>query len=94
MDFTYWVEQRGGQTYFYATLKSRIEIGTSGTQVYNMVGFKYENGWDYLRCAINYDGDANANANSRYWYITDHYASDRVYSLGVPKLGYDSKQDW
>ena len=39
LDFTYHVEQRGGNTYFYATLKSRIEVGTSGTQVYNMLGF-------------------------------------------------------
>lgn len=39
LDFTYHVEQRGDNTYFYATLKSRIEISTSGSQVYNMVGF-------------------------------------------------------
>ena len=39
MDFTYHVEQRNDKTYFYATLKSRIEISTSGTQVYNMFGF-------------------------------------------------------
>jgi hypothetical protein len=94
MDFTYWVEQEGGQNYFYATLKSKIEIGTSGTQVYNMVGFQFDGKWDYLRCAINFDGAANANANSRYWYITDHWSSDRVYNIGVPKLGYDSRQDW
>ena len=43
MDFTYHVEQEGGNTYFHATLKSRVEIGTSGTQVYNMVGF-FNNG--------------------------------------------------
>ena len=61
-----------------------------------MMGFKYEEGWDYLRCAINFDGAANANANSRYWYITDHYASDRVYEIGVPALGYDNNngQNW
>ena len=97
MDFTYHVEQRGDNTYFYATMKSRVEVGTSGTQVYNMLGFQdptNDGNWDYLRCAINFDGTVNANANSRYWYITDHYAEDRVYGIGVPKLGYDKKQDW
>ena len=39
MDFTYHIEQRDGNTYFYATLKSRVEVGTSGTQIYNMLGF-------------------------------------------------------
>ena len=31
MDFTYHVEQRNDKTYFYMTMKSKIEIGTSGT---------------------------------------------------------------
>ena len=39
MDFTYHVEQRNDKTYFYATMKAKIEIGTSGTNVYTMMGF-------------------------------------------------------
>ena len=50
--------------------------------------------WDYVRCAINFDGAANANANSRYWYITDHWSDERVYEIGVPELGLDKTQDW
>ena len=41
MDFIFYVTQNEfGDTNFFAGLKSRIEIGTSGTQVYNMLGFQ------------------------------------------------------
>ena len=46
--------------------------------------------WDYLRCAINFDGQVNANANSRFWVISDHYAADRVYTLEVPQVPLDT----
>ena len=62
-----------------------------------MMGFsdpKNNGQWDYVRCAINFDGATNANANSRYWFITDHSSKKRVYEIGVPELVYDNKQDW
>ena len=31
MDFSYHIEQRNDKTYFYMTMKSKIEIGTAGT---------------------------------------------------------------
>ena len=97
MDFAYQVTQdEFGTSTLFVTLKSRIEIGTSGTQVYNMMGF-YDpdtEQWDYLRCAINFDGSINANANSRYWVISDHYAKERMYSIGVMNASLDKGQDW
>jgi len=50
--------------------------------------------WDYLRCAINFDGQVNANANSRFWVISDHYATDRPYTTGVFAATLDKDQDW
>ena len=97
MDFSYQVTQdEFGATTMFVTLKSRIEIGTSGTQVYNMLGFwdAEASQWDYLRCATNFDGSINANANSRYWVISDHYAKERMYSLGVMNASLDKGQDW
>ncbi len=42
MDMTYQVTQdEFGTTNLFVNLKSRIEVGISGTQVYNMMGF-----WD------------------------------------------------
>ena len=44
MDFTYQVTQdEFGVTNLFVNLKSRIEVGISGTQVYNMMGF-YDEG--------------------------------------------------
>eukprot|EP00354_Favella_ehrenbergii_P009995 CAMPEP_0170466896 /NCGR_PEP_ID=MMETSP0123-20130129/10680_1 /TAXON_ID=182087 /ORGANISM="Favella ehrenbergii, Strain Fehren 1" /LENGTH=174 /DNA_ID=CAMNT_0010733131 /DNA_START=19 /DNA_END=543 /DNA_ORIENTATION=+ len=97
MDFTYQVTQdEFGVSTLFVTLKSRIEIGTSGTQVYNMLGFwdDEQEHWDYLRCAINFDGAVNANANSRYWVISDHYSEERAYSTGVLNISLDKGQDW
>ena len=63
-----------------------------------MLGFRDPNNryneWDWLRCAIQFDGAVNANANSRYWYITDHYSTEKPYDIGVMQMGYDSSQDW
>lgn len=86
-------------TKLFVTLKSKIEIGTAGTQVYNMMGFmnpRNGNNWDYLRCAINFDGAVNANANSRYWVISDHNSSKRAYDAGVIStfMKLDVGQDW
>ena len=40
MDVTYYIEQDSdGNTTLFVKLLSRIEIGTSGTTVYNMMGF-------------------------------------------------------
>jgi len=97
MDFTYQVTQdEFGTTNLFVNLKSRIEVGISGTQVYNMMGFYDEAKaqWDYLRCAINFDGAVNANANSRYWVISDHYGVKRPYDVGVLSLSLDKTQDW
>ena len=64
--------------------------------VYNMMGFWDEERehWDYLRCAINFDGAVNANANSRFWVISDHYSDQRVYDAGVMNISMDRGQDW
>ena len=71
-------------TSFFASLDSRIEIATSGTQVYNMMGLKISSSkWDWLKCAVDFDGAANANANSRYWAITDHYSKEYPWLAGV-----------
>ena len=100
MDFSYQVTQdEFGKTMLFVTLKSRLEIGTAGTQVYNMMGFqnpRNNNNWDYLRCAINFDGAVNANANSRYWVISDHYSDRRPYEAGVisSSVKLDETQDW
>jgi len=47
-----------------------------------------------LRCAINFDGAVNANANSRYWVISDHHGAKRPYDVGVLSLSLDKTQDW
>ena len=61
-----------------------------------MMGFwdSAKNQWDYLRCAINFDGAVNANANSRYWVISDHFGNERPYDVGVLGLNLDKGQDW
>ena len=47
-----------------------------------MMGFwnSSKGNWDYLKCAIDFDGAVNANANSRYWAITDNYSGDITYN--------------
>lgn len=55
-----------------------------------MVGFAFNGKWDWLRCAINFDGAVNANANSRYWQITDWHSTEIPWDVGVPNLTFDS----
>ena len=62
-----------------------------------MLGFKDPNNddqWDWLRCAIQFDGAVNANANSRYWYITDHYSAEKPFDVGIQAMNHDSQQNW
>ena len=35
--------------------------------------------WDYLKCAVDYDGDANANSDppSRLYRATDHWSANK-----------------
>ena len=54
-------------------LKSSIEIANSGYQVYQIMGLQNGSDVDWLKCAIDFDGTVNANANSRYWAVSDHY---------------------
>lgn len=61
---------------FHVRLESKIEINTVGSNVYQWLGF-YDPvmaKWDYLKCAVSYDGDANANSDppSRLYFVTDH----------------------
>ena len=97
MDFKWFVtvDEETSKIRFYVSIKSAIEVLVSGTQIYNMVGFQDPNRedgqWDYLRCAVNFDGDVNANANTRKWVISDHYSTEIPYSAGVPLLGFDDQ---
>ena len=50
--------------------------------------------WDWLQCGISFDGSVNANANSRYWSISDAWSTDRVWNLGVSNVPLDVQQDW
>lgn len=77
-------------------MKSLIEVSTSGSQVYQLMGLKNgSNNIDWLKCTVNFDGTVNANANTRYWAVTDHYSDgDKPWSVGVPALSDDSTQDW
>ena len=98
MDVTVWAEQDAdGNTTLFVTLKSRIEMGMTGTRVYNMMGFRdaYNNGqWDWLRCGIDFDGAVNANANTRYWTVSDHFSSERPWEIGAENVSDDTQQDW
>lgn len=61
---------------FHVVLVSKIEINTVGANVYQFLGFfdPVVAKWDYLKCAVSYDGDANANSDppSRLYSVTDH----------------------
>ena len=61
---------------FHVRLVTKIEINTVGSNVYLFFGMfdpEWEK-WDYLKCAVSYDGDVNANSNppSRLYTVTDH----------------------
>ena len=66
---------------FHVRLISRIELNTVGSNVYMFLGFfdpKFAR-WDYLKCAVSYDGDANANSSppSRLYAATDHSSNNK-----------------
>ena len=52
--------------------------------------------WDWIQCEIVYDGHVNAEANTRYWYISDRYSTDNDYpwKVGVDGISEDAEQDW
>ena len=59
------------------------------------MGLKNGSYIDWLKCAVNFDGTVNANANTRYWSVTDHYTKgDKPWNIGVPALKDDTSQDW
>ena len=43
---------------------------------------------------MQFDGAVNANANSRYWTVSDHYSYKRPYDVGVGEMSYDTEQNW
>ena len=96
MDFTYFVWQSSEGTAMYTRMSSRIEIATSGTDVYNLMGFKYDKGYDWLVCGISFDGAVNANANSRYWEVSDRHSTGLPWEAegGVTSFARDASQDW
>ena len=85
---------------FWVKLTGRIEVLTAGTTVYMFLGFYDEDAkaWDYLRCAVDYDGQVNANANSRLFTVSDHYSVNKPWTgvngaleSNIPK---DEVQNW
>ena len=97
MDFSWFVEQGSSGTILYVTLKAAIEMQASGTTVHTMMGLRdaRNNGqWDWLECTVDYDGAANANANSRSWSVNDRYSTDIPYTVGLEGTNLDSQQDW
>ena len=39
-----------------------------------------------MLCKIDYDGKVNANANSRYWSISDRYSAGNLAEANVSSL--------
>ena len=79
----YWSEYDADedQLWFHVRLVSKIEINTVGSNVYQWLGFfdtKFAK-WDYLKCMVSYDGDANANSDppSRLYTATDHSSLEK-----------------
>lgn len=59
------------------------------------MGLKNGDYIDWLKCTVNYDGAVNANANTRYWAVTDHYSKGtKPWDKGVQALSDDSTQNW
>lgn len=67
------------QAVFDVVLQAKLELTISGSTVFLFLGFwdpeAYK--WDYLRCAVDYDGVVNANAQSRPWVVTDHTSTNK-----------------
>ena len=80
MDFSFYVNQQQSGTTFYARLNSKIEMPeAAGYVVHNLMGFKIgTNSYDWLECFVRYDGKTNANANSRFWTISDRYSKGKM----------------
>ena len=83
MKIEYWSEYNADEDnlYFHVRLVSRIELNTVGSNVYQFLGFfdpKFAK-WDYLKCSVSYDGDANANSDppSRLYSATDHSSLEK-----------------
>ena len=83
MKIEYWSEYDAelDELFFHVKLISKIEINTVGSNVYQWLGF-FDNKfakWDYLKCTVSYDGDANANSDppSRLYTATDHSSLEK-----------------
>ena len=69
--------------WFHVRLVGKIELNTVGANVYMFLGFydpiATRPYWDYLKCKVDYDGDANANSDppSRLYSVTDHNSGNK-----------------
>ena len=86
---------------FHVRLVAKIELNTVGSNVYLFLGFEnlvasvpY---WDYLKCSVSYDGDANANSNppSRLYSVTDHKSGNKPQDGALDQdIPLDKWENW